>query len=106
MVGYSGSVTVDKHGNVYLAPLGVEGGKSITIVSASASAGWLNRYCTPSEQDISKFLSGHAVNVGGGFWGGVSETWSPGNGTATQVGFYTPQAGASYGYSWKIADLW
>jgi len=105
IVGYSGSVTIDKYGNYYQAPLGVGVGKSLSVVAFSITAGWLNKSC-PNEQEIVNFLSGHGVNVGGGYWGGASVTWSPGNGTATQVGFYTPQFGASYGYSQKKKKLW
>ena len=50
---------------------------------------------------LNNFLSGNGLNVTVGYWGGVSESWSPGNGSATGVGFVTPQFGGSYNYSFQ-----
>ena len=101
LLGWSGQVALDRYGNLYLGPLGATVGKSATFVSGSLTGGWLNQFSTPSEGKIMSFLSSNSFNVGGGYWGGAGLTWSPGNRTATEIGFVTPQGGGSYHYSWQ-----
>jgi len=101
IVGWSGTASIDRYGNWYWSPLGGGIGKSATFVSGSATANWMNQPCKPSEKQLSNFLSDNGFNVTGGYWAGVSESWSPGNGSATGVGFVTPQAGGSYNYSFQ-----
>lgn len=104
LLGWSGQVALDRYGNLYWAPVGGTVGKSATFVSGSLTGGWLNQCGKPSEDKLKNFLSESSFNVGGGFWGGVGETWTPGSGTATEVGFFTPQGGASYHYSWQAGN--
>ena len=104
LIGWSGTASLDRYGNWYWSPLGGGVGKSATFVSGSVTANWMNQSCQASEEQLNNFLSGNGVNVSVGFWGGVSESWSPGNGSATGVGFVTPQAGVSYNYSFQEAD--
>jgi hypothetical protein len=101
LVGWSGTATIDRYGNWYWSPAGGGVGKSATVVSASVTANWMNQSDRPSEEQLNNFLSGHGVNVALGYWGGVAESYSPGNGTATGVGFVTPQFGGSYNYSFQ-----
>lgn len=101
IVGWSGTASIDRYGNWYWSPLGGGVGKSATFVSGSATANWMNQPCKPSEKQLNNFLTGHGFNVTGGYWGGASESWSPGNGSATGLGFVTPQAGGSYNYSFQ-----
>jgi hypothetical protein len=102
LVGWSGTASLDRNGNWYWSPLGAGVGKSATIISASLTANWMNQACLPSQEQLNNFLSGHGFNAAAGYWGGFSETWSPGNGSATGFGFVTPQAGASYNYSFQV----
>ncbi|HLK28701.1 MAG TPA: DUF6443 domain-containing protein [Puia sp.] len=102
LVGWNGTVTLDRYGNFYFSPIGVEVGKSATEASFSLTANWLNQSTKPSEAQLNSFLTGNGFNVGGGFILGGAESWSPGaNGTttATGFGFYTPQFGGSYNYT-------
>jgi RHS repeat-associated protein len=103
LIGWSGTASLDRYGNWYWSPLGGGVGKSATFVSGSVTANWMNQPCEPSEWQLNNFLSGSGFNATAGFWGGVSESWSPGNGSATGVGFVTPQAGVSYNYSFQGA---
>jgi RHS repeat-associated protein len=65
-------------------------------LEASANAGWLN-VASPTGAQIDNFLGGYSGGVTGGYVGlGGGEVWSPGNGTATVIGF---GAGASFGSS-------
>jgi RHS repeat-associated protein len=101
LIGWSGTFSVDRYGHWYYSPLGATIGKSWTVVSGSVTANWVNQPCKPGERQLRDFQSGHGFNAAGGYWAGVSETWSPGNGTATGAGFVTPQIGASYNYSFE-----
>lgn len=100
-IGITGAWAIDRYGKMYWGA-GPNVGKSATIVSGSAAIGWLNQSCKPTDNDLSNFLSGHAFNVGGGYWAGGGLTYSPSTrGTATNVGVYSPQVGAGYTYSWE-----
>jgi hypothetical protein len=105
LIGWSGGVVLDRYGNLYWAPLGATVGKSATFGSGSLTAGWLNECGKPNESRLKGFLSGNGINVGGGYYVGGGVTWSPGNGTATEVGLYSPQVGISYHYSWQKRNL-
>jgi RHS repeat-associated protein len=99
--GWSGQIVLDRYGNVYVAPLGATLGKSYTFVSGSLTLGILGEWCTPSEDKLKDFLSGHSVNFHGGYWGGFGGTKNLSSGAeAFELGFVTPQAGLSYHYSW------
>jgi RHS repeat-associated protein len=106
LVGVTGAATLDKYGKVYVG-FGPNIGKAWTGVSGSLTAGWLNQTTSPTEETLQGFLAGHALNIGGGYWGGGSLTYSPTSGsTATNLGFFTPQIGIGYTYSWLVGDLW
>lgn len=79
--------------------MGIGAGKSATFVSGSATLNWLNQGCTPSKPQLTSFLSANGFNATVGFVAGISESYTPGSGYATGVGFVTPQAGLSYNYS-------
>jgi hypothetical protein len=102
LVGVSVDVSIDRYGRLYFAP-GVELGKSPTLVAGSLTAGYLNQASTPSAAQLHNFLTGHSGNVGGGFLLGAGETYTPGVGTATQVGVFSPQFGLAYhyGFEWR-----
>lgn len=100
LIGWNGSLSLSRYGNVYFSPLGFSVGKSLFEGgSLSITANWLNQSAVPSAYQMNNFLSGNGFNAGGGYWIGGGETWSPGNGTATGAGFYTPQIGGSYNYT-------
>ena len=101
LVGWSGTASFDRYGHWYRSVLGGGIGKSATKVSLGITVNWLNQTSKPSEKQLNNFLSGHGVNFAAGYWGGVSESCSPGNGWATGFGFVTPQTGASYNYSFQ-----
>jgi len=102
-VGGSVQFALDRYGNVYFGPGGTVG-KAATIVSGSLTAGWLNECGKPDSQRLNDFLTTHSFNAGAGYWGGAGVTWTPGVGTATEVGIVTPQGGVSYHYSWQVGN--
>ena len=106
LVGGTAVVTIDENGGVYVG-VGPSAGKTFTIFSGSAAFGWLNQEAQTTDEQLRSFLTGHAFNVGAGFWGGGAINYSPGTETsATCLGFFTPQAGGGYTYSWRVGDLW
>jgi hypothetical protein len=110
-VGWNITASLDRYGHFYFSPIGVGVGKSAGRASGSLTANWLNQSTQPSEQQLNNFLTGHGVNLGGGYIFGGGESWSPGNGTATGIGFYTPQVGISYNYTpsslnWPTSITW
>jgi hypothetical protein len=107
LAGVSPQVTLDRYGNLYWAP-GISVGKSATGVSGSFTYGYLTQSATPSENQISGFLSGGSVNAGFGFGAGMSGTWAPwadGTNTAIQYGLYTPQIGTSANYAFRYGNV-
>ena len=105
LVGWSGSISVDRYGDWYWSPIGAGVGKSATIFSASATINWLDQCIKPTQRKLDDFLSANGFNATIGFFGGVSQSYTPGTGMATGVGVVTPQAGASYNYSFKGGNL-
>jgi len=101
LFGWSGIITLDRYGNWYWSLLGGGAGKSLTGVSGSLTVNWMNQRCKPTEPQLHDMLTSHGFNVSGGFWGGLSESYTPGTGTATGIGFVSPQIGGSYNYSFK-----
>jgi RHS repeat-associated protein len=99
-VGGGGTVTVDRNGTIYGGAVAAAGGP--TAAGASLTAGWLNQFGEPSTQQLSDFLTQSSFHFGGGYGLGLSESWTPGSGTATNVGFFTPGGGAQYSYSWQL----
>lgn len=105
LVGWSGTASIDRYGNWYWSPLGGGVGKSMTVVSGSLTANWLDRGCTPTPDQLDNFLTSHGFNGTAGFWGGLSQSYTPGAGWASGLGFVSPQAGASYNYSFRAGKL-
>jgi RHS repeat-associated protein len=102
IVGWSGNITIDRYGQIFLSPIGVSVGKSAFSGSASLTANWIAQSKKPSATETYNFLSGHGISIGGGYIGGVNWSISPTNsGTknAFGLGLYTPQVGASYNYT-------
>jgi hypothetical protein len=67
-------------------------------------AGWMTQWAEPSPEAMTGFLSASAFNAGFGIWGGVGGAYTPGSGTAVELGVMSPQVGASYHYSWEVYD--
>lgn len=110
-VGPSLTINLDKNGTLYFSP-GISVGKGwITTVSASLTFNKLDKP-NASGSEINSFLSGSGYSVGGGYILGAqrsSSGWSPLSGNySTGIGFYTPQFGASWGYTPDILKfkLW
>jgi YD repeat-containing protein len=97
----SETITIDRYGNWYYSLLGIGFGLSPTVVGLSVSADWLNQSTKPTPARLHSFLTTNGFSVGAGYWGGVSESWTPGVGTATGLGFFSPQVGGSYTYSFQ-----
>jgi filamentous hemagglutinin len=78
-------------------------------IDSSANVGWLNTSSPPSGAQIDNFLGGYSGGGTAGYAGaGGGEVWSPGNGTATVIGFgageqyqsnYKGSGTASWGYT-------
>lgn len=105
--GYFGgtlALTVYRYDDVFTSP-GPAAGISANPVSESFTLNWMNQTTTPSQAQLSAIVTAHGLNVTGGYFGGVSESYTPGTGWATGVGVVTPQAGVSYTYSRKLGNL-
>ena len=99
--GVQANLTLDRYGNVYFGP-GVTAELSPPGPGGSLTFNWLEQAGTPCEWQLNNFLTEHAFTLGGGFYVGNQNTWSPGNGNAWGVGLFTPQVGVGYTYSWLI----
>jgi len=67
-------------------------------VDAAVNVGWLNN-TDPTDEEIDSFVSGNSGQLSAVYAGvGGGEAWSPGNGTATVVGF---GAGEQFGTKFK-----
>ena len=105
LIGWSGTVSIDRYGDVYWSPIGIGVGKSLTVISGSLTANWLDQSCTPSRAQLAAFLSSNGFNGTIGFWGGASQSYTPGSGWSTGIGFVTPQVGASWNYSFPAGNI-
>jgi RHS repeat-associated protein len=105
LIGWNMSVTGDRNAHFHISPFGGTIGKSALFISASFSANWLLQSKEPSQKQLDDFLTGHGFNLGGGYWGGGSMSYTPGSGYAVGVGFYTPQFGGSYNYTPNLPAL-
>jgi RHS repeat-associated protein len=98
-IGWNITASLDRYGHFYFSPLGISIGKSSGTYSGSLTAGWLNQPNQPSAGQLNNFLSGNGFNFGGGYYVGGGISYTPGAGTATNIGAYTPQFGGSYNYT-------
>lgn len=101
-----GALTLDACGSAYgsfsVLPRTPIDGNASTFrgtmrMGGNVSAGWLNQTSTPRAGTLNNFLTGPAASfsigstkvIGGGM------VYSPGNGTATEIGVYSPGPGVS-----------
>jgi hypothetical protein len=101
LFNWSGTVSIDRYSDWYYSYAGGGFGKAATFVSGSVTANWLDQLAIPSPTTMNNFLTQHGTNFTAGVWGGVSQSYTPGSGLATGVGFVSPQAGFSYNYSFR-----
>jgi len=57
LVGWTGSVTVDRYGRWYVSPIGANVGKAPLTASGSLTAGWMVQSGTASPESIESFLT-------------------------------------------------
>ncbi len=103
-LGWSGQVILDRQGHLYLQLLGLNLGKSATVVSVAGTVGWISQRCEPDEDKLNAVLSDQSIGVGGGFIGGIEFTGNQ-SGSTTQVGIMSPQIGGSWGSTSNLGDL-
>lgn len=102
LIGWNGTISIDRHLQIFGSPFGLTVGKSTTLFAGSITANTLQQPTTPSAVEMANFLSGHGVSISAGFIYGHNFSYSPtNNGTksAFGIGFFTPQIGASYNYT-------
>ena len=105
LIGWNGTVTLDRYGTLHFSPLGVTFGKSATLVSGNVTANWLNQSGTPSQAQLNNFLTNSGFNGGIGYGIGTCSSWTPGSGTSVGVGLFLPQSGASYNFTPSSLDV-
>ncbi len=104
-IGWSGQMQYDKFGRFYHSPLGTAYGLQSFIPAISLTAGWLDECDNPKRDDLEKFLKGGSVSGGVGVGIGISSTYVPQVGTATEIGIFTPQIGGTQNYSYRHEPL-
>ena len=111
--GWAGTITIDRYGRIYAAPIGAGLGKSQSDwipgtnndPGFTATVNWMNQYSRPSRDELSSFLSGNGWNVTGGYWfGGQLSGSTSSTMTATGHGIMSPQFGIGDSYSILIYD--
>ena len=102
LLAYSYSMSLDRYGEWYAAPLGFGVGKTLNqTVTWSLVGGWVGLFKTPEQ--LNAFLTGHSVNFLSGTGVLTGGTWSPSTGgTAWNLGGGSPQVGFSYGYGFDM----
>jgi len=103
IIGWNGTLTMDRYGDVFGSPAGAEVGKSPTIVSASFTANYMDNEIN-SQGEMNNMLSAWGGSAIVGYWVGATRSWTPGTGWATGGGIVTPQAGVSANYCWYIGN--
>ncbi len=94
-IGWGGTLSVDRYGNVYGGFVGSFGMPS--AFSGSLMAGTFNQPGTPTPGQLSNLLSGTGLTFTAGNVVGAGITTSPGNGSATLSGITTPGATVEVG---------
>ena len=94
-------VAMDRYANAYFG-IGPSIGRA-DPVSASVTFGYLTGQRNQSR--TVSMLTGSSVSGGGGFGPGLQSSSTPGVGGAYEPGFFTPQIGFGYSYSWKIGGV-
>jgi RHS repeat-associated protein len=125
LFGYSGQITLDRFGQIYIAPIGVSAGisfpTSVSFVAGEISdvstAEFLNPthsghpaeqfFCKSAhrrvrESELRNFLSGLSIALGGGVVGAYNRVTVPGTGFAHEVGFTLPQYGITTQYTFPL----
>jgi hypothetical protein len=99
IVGWSGTLTVDSKHHVYVAPIGLNVGKSATPISFSAAAGWMRGWGAPGppKSVLRGFLSSWGCSLGGAFGGGGFFDFNS-FGQAWSLAVGSPQIGLSCSY--------
>jgi RHS repeat-associated protein len=72
LVGWSGTASLDRYGDWFWSPAGVEVGASATAVAGGLTVNWLNQACKPSREHLANFLSSNGFNASVGVGGGWS----------------------------------
>ncbi|OLD62965.1 MAG: hypothetical protein AUI47_10710 [Acidobacteria bacterium 13_1_40CM_2_68_5] len=103
-VGPQTTVIVDRYGRVYWG-LGMQAGKSLSMVSSSGVLGRLNGDTIPSPERLAKFLGGGSVSAGGGVGVGANWVWGLGRDWAIEGGIFWPQVGGGVLYSGYVTTL-
>lgn len=104
LAGGTIAITWDVYGKRYIG-LGGNVGKSATLVSGSFTVNWVIQSTQPDAKTLEGYCSGWGINVGAGNGLGGGITKVPGQAhSVLGVGVYTPKAGASVVYSWKVYD--
>jgi hypothetical protein len=112
--GWSGSLTLDRYGQLYYSAAGMQVGKSPLLVGASLTGAWMVQDSAPSATQLMGAIPGSTLNVSGGFGGGATFSVGPdGNAGWNQfvgIGFMTPQIGGGYSYTspapWRLPASW
>jgi RHS repeat-associated protein/uncharacterized repeat protein (TIGR01451 family) len=100
--GWSALLSADRYGHWYWSLSGGGIGKpTVSPVSGSCTANWVDQLSQSTPEHLRDLLTGNGINVTGGYWLGLSQSYTPGIGGATGIGIVTPQIGASYNYSYQ-----
>jgi RHS repeat-associated protein len=98
-IGWSGQLIIDRHGQLYWQPLGLNIGRSWPSgLSGALTVGWINQRCEPDEKKLRDVISDQSIGAGGGYIGGVEFSGNQ-SGSTTQIGLMFPQIGGSWGYA-------
>lgn len=98
----SGSVTLDRYGNVY-GGFGLAGTvqQMSKAPNVSANFSWVDGYAKPSEQQLINSISGRSTSYSAGDVVLVGRS-----GNMTNVGIsLTPQASIDTNYNWKLFNI-
>jgi RHS repeat-associated protein len=100
--GIGAQVTLARNGGLYLSIGPAFGWPG--AAGGALTGGWLNQKCKPTSKQLDDFNTGLGFSAGGAYGVYVGESWSPGNGTATNIGGGLKGAGISGGWGFKLAS--